>query len=535
VIAPLLSTGRGLWLDPEIYLLESAESLAVTWVTSFPGYQQFEVRAELFRDGSIEFAYLNVDEPPFGAAIVVTSGTESWRSEATEIAAATDPVGDTKARDPFSVMLDLVNSRLTRTATGRLQFEVEFGEAFDFTKIPENATATIGFAVNGLQFFVDVEKTGVTHVQTPGPGVSEPVTIDDRRLTFDTLEQNFSASTVTLVEISTSIRPGSAGNRVDEVLLSFVMPPPVRLETDFSTVTAEILAGPIVETFTIPALSETRVWQALQAAYGLRDDEWDAVAIYQNFDTDLVFHAAGSAGFGNPLVQGISNGTMWGNSLRPTLMNVGHIDRNPAVQTPRAHLLLHEFGHRWLFHPEFHDGSGNSTALLGRQQAHPHDFVDTRAAFPVIGTHDYSAMGGARIDEVGGGFRKLYDISAGYSWLDLYLMGLADASEVPPVFYLRDVSRVDDDIWQGTRVDVPLSQIVTAMGPRRPTYPKTKRDFRVAFVLLADPWRAPTAAQIALAKSYRAAFERDFALATGGRAAVSTKIIDPARRRSVRH
>jgi hypothetical protein len=145
--------------------------------------------------------------------------------------------------------------------------------------------------------------------------------------------------------------------------------------------------------------------------------------------------------------------------------------------------------------------------------------ADTRTAFAVKGTTDYSVMGGAVLLESGAAFRTT-GASYAYSWFDLYLLGLADPSEVPRSFYLTDVVW-DNAIlaYHANRVDVTLDQIVTAMEPRQPTYPATNRDFTVAFVILEDPTQPTTAEDINRAETYRAAFERDFAQATGRRAA----------------
>lgn len=543
VIAPLLTTSRGSY-GANVYVRETADSVTFTWVAA-NAFHQYEVRAELFRDGTVEFSYPSVTKSPYGGAVVITSGREPWRDIETTLVTAADDVGDAEAPPDVKPVFDITSSSITRNRANRLRFELEMQAPIDFAKIPAGKTVMIGFGINGLQLFIELDRSGI--IRTQSPGVSSPGHIDGARLTFDALPTTFRSAPIMDVVISTSLFAGSSGSRMDEIRYAFEMPAPEHVESDFSTLAPSgvALEGPIVETFTVPSLDETGVWEELQRNYGLRNDAWDAVAIYQTFQTDIVFWASAYATFGNPMVKGISNGSGWGTLTSPTLINVDRVDSSRSLHLPRAHLLLHEFGHRWLFHAEFQDGSQSSKALLGRQDAHPHDTVDTRAAYPDAIPLAFSVMGGNHFTEVNGRYRMAEDVSGlssvalstGYSWFDLYLMGLADPAEVPATYYIANpVLDRSTGEYAGARVDVTVEQVIRALGKREPAYPNTKRAFKVAFVLLTDPTREPTRDEIGLVQAYRSAFVRDFAVATGCRAWVTTTISPPpARRRSARH
>ena len=146
-------------------------------------------------------------------------------------------------------------------------------------------------------------------------------------------------------------------------------------------------------------------------------------------------------------------------------------------------------------------------------------------------------MGGSRFTEnADGSFTTPPTfVSYGFSWLDLYFMGLASASEVAPFFYIANSSpALASDYWppanvrvRGTKKPVTMQQVLDAMGPRVPAYPDTQREFRVLTVLLADPSRAVTSEELATLQGIRRTFEHRFAAATGGRATLATAFVPP--------
>src|SRR5207244_1167251 len=127
------------------------------------------------------------------------------------------------------------------------------------------------------------------------------------------------------------------------------------------------------------------------------------------------------------------------------------------------------------------DENGIRTNVLNPKTAHPAQYVDTRAAFSVYTQSDASVMGGATFtDNQNGTFSTPPAAFAwSYSWLDLYLMGLAAPEEVPPFFYLTNSSPIlgleynppANQNYSATRKDVTLTNVVNAMGARKPAFP----------------------------------------------------------------
>jgi hypothetical protein len=186
--------------------------------------------------------------------------------------------------------------------------------------------------------------------------------------------------------------------------------------------------------------------------------------------------------------------------------------------------------------------NGTRTIALNPQPAHPPQFASTPAAFPVRGTYDTSTMGGGWFAQDGNSFTSATASPYGLSWLDLYLMGLAAAEEVPPMYVIDGSNPPLGPAYTppsnvtvtGRRHDLTIEQIVGAMGPRLPASAAGQRIFRIAFVLVAsDP--ASAAADLARVDVYRRAFEENFRKATGGRAIVQTLFSPPGQRRRSVH
>jgi len=208
------------------------------------------------------------------------------------------------------------------------------------------------------------------------------------------------------------------------------------------------------------------------------------------------------------------------------------------IEDPRpwGRALLHEFGHRWLQFVETNE-NGSRTMSLNPAPAHPPQYLSLPAAFPVMTAYDTSTMGGGYFTQSGNTFTSASASPYGYSWLDLYLMGLAGPEEVPPMYYIAGTNPPLGDSYTppsnvtvtGTRRDVTMQQVLDVMGPRTP---QDQRSFKVVFVLVSSD---PSSTDLARVDAYRRAFEENFAKATGNRAVVQTLHFPPGpRRRSVR-
>lgn len=272
------------------------------------------------------------------------------------------------------------------------------------------------------------------------------------------------------------------------------------------------------DVYTVPVIASTRLRQFLGARFG---NAWDHAFVYPNFD-----HGDGGYSTGdNPAVDGIGH---WDTSRVPasgvTLNSYIPLD---VANYRMCDYLLHGFGHRWLYYAQVIE-NGVKSYVQNPGGIHAGDYVYTAAAFPVSSPREWSTMGGNPWrDEGNGRFSFVPGVAippnCGYSWVDLYLMGLAAPSEVPPWFYIRDPQPIPGTIMiTGTKVPVTIEQIIAANGPRVPDVQASPKEFTTLFVFLHRAGERITPDQLQRLQAIRDRFGRTFETAVGRRARIRT-------------
>jgi hypothetical protein len=550
VIAPLLTTNESQFGQvPKIYVKQSDDAITVTWTTTGTRLS-YDIQAKLSRNGDIRFSYRGTDAVVAGS-VLVTSAHEPWRSQLTTLASIGDVANDVSSRIPAAAqaMLDIDRTTISRVGDSDvLEARIKMRAAID-PKLIGSASDYAGFfvTIGNVQssFYLYGDGSSEYYTGAWGGGLSSP----GARVEGDTIVMTIMQSLIApwsgkLLPRSTSYL-SSVGATADQSIFELTTDASrSERHTDFSNASRTI-DGPLHEAFTIPIVSTNTTWKEVKDLYHLQDGAFDAVAIYQNFYTDLIFYAGAYSSGGNAQVEGITASTSVGpNAPRtPALMHMNKLGYSwNATPNNAGHVVMHELGHRWLYYFSIMENGQKKFALNPLRQ-HPAQFVDTRAAFSVRTDHDASVMGGSLFNENAGSFASTDFANFGYSWLDLYLMGLADKAEVPPLYYIANSTpRLGDAYYpppsrtfQGERRDVVIQQVIDAMGARRPAYPNTQRTFRTLFVLLADPDRPVTEEEIAAVDSYRETLREKFPIATGGRATIVTDFdgLTPPRRRTV--
>jgi hypothetical protein len=107
---------------------------------------------------------------------------------------------------------------------------------------------------------------------------------------------------------------------------------------------------------------------------------------------------------------------------------------------------------------------------------------------------------------------KPYHFPSGLSALDLYVMGLLPPEEVPDTFIVRP-----DAQGRMQKVPVRIGDIIAAMGPRRPTYAESQKEFTLNFYLMSEDGRQPSAEDLKQVQKMRDQLARHFSLISGGR------------------
>jgi hypothetical protein len=113
--------------------------------------------------------------------------------------------------------------------------------------------------------------------------------------------------------------------------------------------------------------------------------------------------------------------------------------------------------------------------------------------------------GGVWQDNFDGTFTQLddnyYVPATGYSYLDLYLMGMISASEVPDFFILRNLTPDGHDanghpIFKADRTKITIQDVIAAEGPRLPSVDHAQKDFNTGMVLVVEHGKTPSPALI---------------------------------------
>ena len=217
--------------------------------------------------------------------------------------------------------------------------------------------------------------------------------------------------------------------------------------------------------------------------------------------------------------------------------NIGFYTRPLAQATPGGKPrpynyavghLGHEIGHRW---------SAYAAARVNGQMialgAWPHwdPGLQARVAHPYSLPLEASTEGGSVWqDNLDGTFTQLRDgyfvPASGYSYLDLYLMGLIAAAEVPDFFIVRPLVRIGTDtngrpLFKGQRMRITIQDVIAAEGPRLPDVNHSQRHFNTGIVVIVEHGRTPSAELINRANGIRRQWIDYWAITTGRRASMT--------------
>lgn len=190
--------------------------------------------------------------------------------------------------------------------------------------------------------------------------------------------------------------------------------------------------------------------------------------------------------------------------------------------------IAHELGHRW---------AANASAMVNGERVplgptHWGAGVHLPAAFPYGRSYEADIMGGSTWKENGDGTytqldRDYYNPAKGWSWLALYLMGLARPEEVQPFIMLRNLQRTGQTdaegrpIFRGDKVTITINDVIAAVGPRSPAYDVAQKQFNTAIVVITEPGKQPTRELLVHANNITQKWIDYWSKTTGGRASMT--------------
>jgi hypothetical protein len=192
--------------------------------------------------------------------------------------------------------------------------------------------------------------------------------------------------------------------------------------------------------------------------------------------------------------------------------------------------IAHEMGHRWSAFVSAR--VGNETIPLG--PTHWARGLHAPVAFPFQRPTEASAMGGGVWqDNFDGTYTQLdddyYVPATGWSYLELYLMGLITAAEVPDFFILRNLVAAGKDaqgrpIFKADRTKVTVQDVIAVEGPRVPDVTKAQKAFNTGIVIMVEKGMQPTQALIDRANGIRREWIEYFSITTGHRATMTAVV-----------
>lgn len=118
--------------------------------------------------------------------------------------------------------------------------------------------------------------------------------------------------------------------------------------------------------------------------------------------------------------------------------------------------------------------------------------------------------------------------ATGYSYLDLYLMGLISAAEVPDFFLLSKLVPAGKDkdanghpLFKAERTKVTIRDVIAAEGPRSPDVDHSQRKFNTGIVVMVEHGREPSRELIERANGIRQQWIEYWQTTTGHRASMT--------------
>lgn len=188
----------------------------------------------------------------------------------------------------------------------------------------------------------------------------------------------------------------------------------------------------------------------------------------------------------------------------------------------------HEMGHRW---------GADATAKVKDETiqlgpVHWTRGLQAPVAFPFQRPVEASAMGGGVWqDNLDGTFTQLdddyYVPATGWSYLDLYLMGMISASEVPDFFILRNLTPTGNKdanghpIFKADRTKITIQDVIAAEGPRSPDVDHAQKKFNTGFVMVVQHGKTPSKELIERTNGIRKAWIDYWATTTGHRSSMT--------------
>jgi hypothetical protein len=553
-------------LSGQRYLKELADRVVVTWTLTEPvgGIQAFtwtptvnRIQAVLHKSGIIELSYNDVSarDAVVGVFPSVTAGVEKRLGGLILFGRETTPAHLDVGKITLS-SIDGVFLKATIETRGPVLLEgdpaingVTYRIGLD-KQIPprEFGKSTVIWTIRGVAGGRGGGGRGgpASRYVASGPGIEPEVTVAGNTISIKGIlpRELAGVSEIGLaVDVTSSAGSGvHSGGLLRSVSLAGLQSP----ELDLSATTRS--SGPFVvayEGFHWPEIPRAQdVTCSIINALG---DNFDFVVSYSDFRVDNPEGGTPSTGPRGGNVTGVGTTTnnlesycskgrlQWMYAQPVSMAAVQSQERSPDGRMKDYDYAMsqvgHELGHRW---------AANASAIVKGDTivlgpTHWLQGVHLPAAFPYGSPNEADAMGGSTWKDNGDGTytqldRDYYSPAKGWSWLALYLMGLAKPEEVPPFFILRNLQRTGQQdaqgrpIFRGEKTVITIQDVIAAMGPRTPDFDRAQKNFNTAMVVITMPGKPPSRELITAANNIADRWIVYWSKTTGGR---STMTVSP--------
>jgi len=113
-----------------------------------------------------------------------------------------------------------------------------------------------------------------------------------------------------------------------------------------------------------------------------------------------------------------------------------------------------------------------------------------------------------------------YVPATGYSYLDLYLMGLISAGDVPDFFVLKNLVPVGKDasghpIFKADKTRITIQDVIAGEGPRLPDVAHSQKKFNTGIVVVVEHGKTPSPELVERANDIRQQWTKYCKITTG--------------------
>jgi hypothetical protein len=573
------------------YLKELDDRAVITWSLTEPvgGVQDMtwtptvnRFQAVLRKDGTIDLSYdaVHAEDAIVGIYPLVTEGAESSLG-------SIEGEGNTSAAphlDLKSVKLSAVDGLFLKAAIetrgptlpesdpgiAGIAYRVCFSAKKPTGDCTQDAHADAVWTVQGGRAGGRAGRGGGPRYNAFGGGVSPTVKVDGNTITLQgTLPAGYKAGESIFISAAAQSSGASPASRIapHAVKLAGLSSP----EVDLASLKKQDGPFPIIyEAFHY--LKPTRAMDLTCTVIKALGDKFDMLAFYSDFRIDNPEAGTSSTG---PLGGGPNGGAVTGiganqrnlegycsqgrfqwQFIQPVWVGSNQMQEYPPAEITETNVhnvaayshqlaertsngkippydyamsqIGHEMGHRW---SAFVSAKlGNETIQLG--PTHWARGLQAPVAFPYQRPVEASAMGGGVWqDNFDGTYTQLdddyYVPATGWSYLDLYLMGMIGPSEVPDFFILRNLVAAGRDanghpIFKADRTKVTVQDVIAVEGPRLPDVDHAQKNFNTGMVVVVEHGKTPSKELLEKTEGIRLRWMDYWETTTGHRSTMTT-------------